>query len=556
MPFQRASCRQATGYFAAAASRVAILIATFQTQSLQSAPVEPSSASGAQSSSPSSADDGKLSGNPGHALAVRWCGNCHLAPEPGDLPRERWPYIVKWMGNYLGYPNTDDDVKKLIYPTLVATKPFITRDELRLIEEYYVNNAPEQIAPAFPRDKALPLTTTFQAAPWPRSPQAITISMVAIDPPRRRLYVGTLDDSSLRLFGDHGRLLTRINCDNNQPAEVRPTKDGFDLALFGDLGVDLRHGTVQKIHGTGDTPGPLSAARTVTGFHRTSGAAWGDLDGDGHEDVALAGFGDYADGALSWFQIRPGEEPIRRDLRIGSGALDAVIDDVDADGDLDVLSLVAQGHQEMLWFENDGKGRFQSHLLWKERPILGYNSFQWTDFDGDGKKDLIVASGNNMEMADPPLKPVHGVYVYLQTGPMQFEKKHFLRLDGAMKALAGDYDNDGDSDVVAISAYPDWRSNSPVAFALFTNEGNGKFTPSTIPAPLSGQPITMDAGDLDGDGDLDVVLGGASWKPLLPEPLQSQAVDHIAKVPAVVMLWNQTKSPAPPQVGTAAEPSR
>ncbi len=197
----------------------------------------------------------------------------------------------------------------------------------------------------------------------------------------------------------------------------------------------------------------------------------------------------------------------------------------------------------MWWYENDGTGHFQSHLLWKEHPVLGYNAFQWTDFDGDGKKDLVVASGNNMEMPDPPLKPAHGIYVYLQTGPMQFEKKHFLRMDGATKALAGDYDKDGDSDVAAISAYPDWRSNSPVAFALFTNEGDGKFTPTTIPASLSGQPITMDAGDLDGDGDLDVVLGGASWKPMLPEPLQSKVVEGIAKVPAVVMLWNQTKSP-------------
>ena len=66
----------------------------------------------------------------GRTLAARWCGNCHLAPEPGDLPRERWPYVIKWMGNYLGHPNLDDDVKKLIYPTLVATKPFITAEEL------------------------------------------------------------------------------------------------------------------------------------------------------------------------------------------------------------------------------------------------------------------------------------------------------------------------------------------------------------------------------------------------------------------------------------------
>lgn len=476
----------------------------------------------------------------GRTLAAKWCGNCHLAPEPSDLPRDRWPYIIKWMGNYLGHPNTDDDVKNLIYPTLVATKPFVTAEELRAIQDYYMSAAPAETEPAFPRNQPLPTTALFSPQRWPGYLKPATASLVAIDAPRRRLYVGTADDSMLRIFTQDGLLYKQIGCDENQAVEVRPTADGFDLALLGDIGIDRHRGTVQKIEGFGPQAGPLRASRIVAGFHRTSGAAWGDLDRDGHEDVALAGFGDYADGALSWFAVKPNEEPIRRDLRIGSGALDVVVDDVDQDGDLDILSLIAQGHQEMLWFENDGTGHFQSRPLWKERSVYGYNSFQWTDFNGDGKKDLVVASGNNMEMPDPPIKPVHGVYVYLQTGPMEFTKTHFLRMDGAAKALANDYDNDGDVDVAAISAYPDWRSDAPAMFVLFTNDGMGGFAPSTIPASFSSQAITMDAGDLDGDGDVDLAIGGASWKPLLPEPWLAGAAKRIEEVPPVVVLWNQS----------------
>ena len=256
----------------------------------------------------------------------------------------------------------------------------------------------------------------------------------------------------------------------------------------------------------------------------------------------MAGFGDYEHGALAWFSGAPGQEPVRHDLRLGSGAIDAVIDDVDHDGDLDVLSIVAQGHQEMWWFENTGNAAFQPHLLWKERPGIGYNAFQWIDFDRDGDKDIIAVAGNNMEMIDPPLKPVHGIYVHLQTAPMKFEKAHFLRMDGATKALAADYDNDGDLDIAAIAAYPDWRSESPAVFVLFTNEGDGQFSPSTISQHFAGQLITMDAGDLDGDTDVDVVLAGASWAPLLPEPLLSKAKEQIQSAPAVVVLWNQSQS--------------
>jgi hypothetical protein len=123
-----------------------------------------------RSPEPSSPGGGAQYGS-GRALAERWCGNCHLLPDPGDLPRERWPFVIKWMGNYLGHPYEQDDVKKLIYPTLVATKPFITREELAAIQDYYVSAAPKQVEPAFPRDRPLPITSLFKPQRWPGYPQ-------------------------------------------------------------------------------------------------------------------------------------------------------------------------------------------------------------------------------------------------------------------------------------------------------------------------------------------------------------------------------------------------
>jgi hypothetical protein len=481
----------------------------------------------------------KLHNEQGRTLAAKWCAVCHLVPEAGDLPREKWPYMIKWMGNYLGHANLDDDVKNLIYSSLVPTQPAITRDELAAIESYYVSESTEEITPAFPRDGSVSVTSIFRPEPWPGYGRPLTVSLVKIDASRQRLYLGAAEPAIVHVFSAGGQLLNKINCNENPAVTVRPTAEGFDLVLIGNLDKDLRQGTLHRIIEPGATPGPLRAQRVIEGFYRTSGGAWGDLDGDGHDDVVMAGFGDYEHGALAWFSVKAGEAAVRHDLRTGSGAIDAVIDDVDADGDLDILSVIAQGHQEMWWFENSGSGTFHPNLLWKERPGMGYNAFQWTDFDADGRKDLIFVSGNNMEMNDPPLKPVHGIYVYLQTSPMQFKKTHFLRMDGPTKALAGDYDRDGDTDVAAISAYPDWRANQPVTFALFSNEGNGRFTPTTISPYYSGQLITMDSGDLDGDGDLDIVLGGANWAPLLPEPLLSQASARIRQVPAAVLLRNQ-----------------
>lgn len=485
----------------------------------------------------------------GHELVAKWCTLCHSEPDPGDLPRERWHFQVGWMGNYLGFPNITKENDKITYRSLVASQPSITRTELDAIEKYLTTNAKPETQPAYNRDNPPPVTKLFRPENWPGYTNPITVSMVQIDEKHDRVYIGTAENSLLAIFTSDGDFLRKVNCSQNQAIKVRIGDDGFDLVLIGAIGKDLQQATVHKITGFGTHPGALRAQRQIEGFHRTSGADWGDLDGDGKEDIVLAGFGDDMFGALAWFTLNPEntEEPAERhDLRLGSGALDAVIDDVDHDGDLDILTIVAQGNQEMWWFDNDGHGVFYPRMLWKERPSMGYNAFQWVDFNGDGKKDIIAVAGNNMEMVDPPIKPLHGIYVYLQTEPMKFTKTHFLRMDGPTKALARDFDNDGDLDIAAISAYPDWRAKHPVTFTLFTNEGNGKFTPSTIPLDVSAQYITMDAGDIDKDGDIDLILGAAAWPPNLREPLLSQVTKPLGFMPAVLVLRNQSLPRVPP----------
>jgi hypothetical protein len=121
MPFSNINLGRRQRWFLAAATS-AFLLTSCQRSTLDSKPVDSKEVAKeiAQSPEPLSPGGGDSQHESGRALAARWCGNCHLSPDPGALPRERWPFVVKWMGNYLGHPYEHDDVKKLIYPTLVA----------------------------------------------------------------------------------------------------------------------------------------------------------------------------------------------------------------------------------------------------------------------------------------------------------------------------------------------------------------------------------------------------------------------------------------------------
>ena len=72
------------------------------------------------------------------------------------------------------------------------------------------------------------------------------------------------------------------------------------------------------------------------------------------------------------------------------GAHNAYAEDVDGDGDMDVLSASMWGN-EIAWYENDGSENFTEHAIY----ISDSNSQPWSvhpaDLDGDGDMDVISA---------------------------------------------------------------------------------------------------------------------------------------------------------------------
>tara|TARA_B100000809_G_scaffold265606_1_gene324970 strand:+ start:2241 stop:4385 length:2145 start_codon:yes stop_codon:yes gene_type:complete len=168
--------------------------------------------------------------------------------------------------------------------------------------------------------------------------------------------------------------------------------------------------------------------------------------------------------------------------------------DLDGDGDLDLTSADANPNNMLYLFENDNKGNFKKHIVQKddperlERHMIG-------DVDGDGDLDVVM------------VKNLKGHLVWFENSGMPTDgmlwKRHLITTDlpGAYDVATADFDGDGDLDVAASS----WRLGNQ--FAWFENDGTpaqGEWTKHMIEKDIA-ETRTMRAADLDGDGDLDLL---------------------------------------------------
>ena len=119
---------------------------------------------------------------------------------------------------------------------------------------------------------------------------------------------------------------------------------------------------------------------------------------------------------------------------------------------------------------------------------------------------------------------------------IHFKQEFFYPINGCYKAIARDYDGDGDLDIATISFFADYAHQPEEGFVYFKNTGNFNFMPYTLPEGKLGRWLTMDAGDIDGDGKIDLVLGNFSIGPVM----NKSAVDW-KKSPSFILLKNTGK---------------
>jgi enediyne biosynthesis protein E4 len=276
------------------------------------------------------------------------------------------------------------------------------------------------------------------------------------------------------------------------------------------------------------------------------GAAFGDYDGDGDLDLFVA----------NYFLFDPAKAPFRRDPKTGAAdyglpqdflglpdvlfrnegdgrfrdvtagagvagsgrGMGVLATDLDGDGRLDWL--VANDAQSNALWRNRGDGTFEDSADRLGLAVNGQGQAEanmgiaFGDTDGDGLADVAISHffGEHMTLWCPSPAPEGGILYQDRTSEAG------LALDSrpltGWGTVLADFDLDGRLDLMATNGHIRREPtqlytylNPPI---LWRNVGEGRFTNVTRSAGDYFENLHMGrglaCGDLDGDGDLDLVV--------------------------------------------------
>ncbi|MFN8397241.1 MAG: VCBS repeat-containing protein [Bacteroidia bacterium] len=461
----------------------------------------------------------------GKALMTQYCGGCHSLPSPTDLDQKTWKnQILVRMGAYMGIYNDNqryyDTVpekwlepgvggQRVMEAGIYPSKPLLTRPEWEALRDYILANAPTATVGApgmLPIDQNIP---TFKARilhPDPTLQPLVTA--VSIDESEGTMLAAFFQQNLLSM-NPSGKVLKSVE-GLYGPVFLDRNETGLSMAEIGSMkGSDHPKGSVVSAPGITGLTGKSGKFR-FDSLMRPVMVKWADLDADQDLDAVIAEFG-YHLGQLTWRE-NAGADGFKTHVLDGDdGTLSIHVGDFNGDGIPDILSLHANADERVDLHIGKGKGEFERKRLFRFNPTYGCTAMEVTDWNGDGKLDFLVANGDNGDYP-PILKPNNGIRLYLNQGGAEFKEAFYLPFNGAYGLRVRDFNLDGNPDIAAVAFYPDYKSRPEEAFIYFVNQGQDRFKAFTFPEVGLGRWMVMDAGDVDRDGDEDILLGAFDVK--------------------------------------------
>lgn len=444
-----------------------------------------------------------------------YCASCHLAPSIQSLPKHIWAQeILPNMGARLGirdagynpmkgesFEEQEAIIKSGIYPY----KPLLSPADWESLKTYVLSMAPDSL-PSNTGGEASGELYQFTAQPvvLDSAPGSL-ISFLDYNPKKGLIYTADIAGNLLGYAFQEKKVVPLGQF--NAPIIDFTQNDSLSYATsIGYLNPsEIPSGKILRVEE--DTTVTISKL-----LHRPVHTLVRDLNGNGRDELVVSEFGNYT-GQLSLL-APDGDGPSYKKtvLLQQPGAIRVIPKDMDRDGREDLVVLTSQGDESVTVLYQQNDLQFRAHKVLRFSPVYGSSWFELLDFDGDGDDDIITVHGDNADKSYVH-KPYHGMRIHINTGDNVFEERYFYPLNGATRIVAEDFDQDGDVDFGLLSTFPDYDLKPEHAFVYLENEDAGSFVfkPYTFTDVSLGRWLLMDSGDVDNDGDMDIVLSAFTY---------------------------------------------